>query len=655
MSKLKVFKGIAEGAVAAVVALAGTAISHTDSPTESNTNYCVVHQDICPKVRDAVNRACAIADNNKIGYSFGNVRDGEYDCSGLVISAYRDAGIDVGNATYTGNMLSELTAHGFVTYEYHDDANELMVGDILLTEGHTEMYIGGGQNVGAHWDFDEEAGDSSGEEIDYGAFNEYTHNWTCVLRYQPKWYDWYRAPEISDNFYAFIEKGGYVLSSGGGAMHLEHEAGNEQQVWHFTKANACLYTVSNTDISGSYNLYQDDTGSIIFNISGSETACLTVYEDTIQTSDYDSCSDAQRFTIRPVSDPIMVEYDFGGSSCPIIEEHYGEPYSGTFGQEVITGFSGWYTEREGGEKIDTNKVTNPYRHTLYAHFDAVPDEHAMSHGGGRHDGNGSEDGSNTTEEADFSVQAEVYSDPNIMQTESAYEDEIGNPEPERTRILVDSVNLSRYAKTLNTVGNSVSFTLSAEAYPTNAEGRTIRFESSNPNVAKVDCNTGYVTAVGDGSCSVVAYAENGVHASCEVLVTTQYTTRKETVPVTSYEDVPESYNMECFVGRMAVGKVRQFFNYDISNMLASLNLDEVYGMWHHEHTFPASEVENAVRIYSGQQQGGSQNGTNACDATGYSMWYGDAYYIFFIKSVNYKTVETTTYQTKNTLIPVEYD
>ena len=222
-------------------------------------------------------------------------------------------------------------------------------------------------------------------------------------------------------------------------------------------------------------------------------------------------------------------------------------------------------------------------------------------------------------------------------------------------IVVESVNLSRYAKTLNTVGNSVSCTLSAEAYPTNAVGRTIRFESSNPNIARVDCNTGYVTAVSDGSCSIVAYAENGVHASCEILVSTKFTTRTETVPVTSYKEVPESYNMECFVGRTAVGKVRQFFNYDVSNMLASLNLDEGYGMWHHEYTFSASDVDGSPRIYRGQQQGGSQNGTNACDAIGYSMWYGDAPYIFFIKSINYRTEESISYQTRTTQIPVEYN
>ncbi len=131
MSKGKLLKALAEGVVASVVAVTGTAIAHTEKPAESNNNYCVVHADICPKVRNAVNWACAVADNNNIGYSFGNARDGEYDCSGLVIAAYRNAGIDVGGATYTGNMLREFTNHGFVAYEYHDNADELMVGDIL--------------------------------------------------------------------------------------------------------------------------------------------------------------------------------------------------------------------------------------------------------------------------------------------------------------------------------------------------------------------------------------------------------------------------------------------------------------------------------------------------------------------------------------------
>lgn len=124
----------------------------------------------------------------------------------------------------------------------------------------------------------------------------------------------------------------------------------------------------------------------------------------------------------------------------------------------------------------------------------------------------------------------------------------------------------------------------------------------------------------------------------------------ETNPVPGYEGIPESYNMECFVGRTANGFVKQFYDHDISDQLDELGLSKAYGVWHHEYTFPASEVDNAARIYKGQQQGGSQNGTNACDATGYSLQYGDAFYIFFIKSINYSTGETTSPQTKPTQI-----
>lgn len=128
------------------------------------------------------------------------------------------------------------------------------------------------------------------------------------------------------------------------------------------------------------------------------------------------------------------------------------------------------------------------------------------------------------------------------------------------------------------------------------------------------------------------------------------TTHSETNPVPGYEGVPESYNMECFVGRTVNGLVRQFYDHDVSNQLDELGLSKAYGVWCFECTFPADEVDAAKKIYRGQQQGGSLNGTNACDATGYSLQYGDAFYIFFIKSINYSTGETTSLQTKPTQI-----
>ena len=136
---------------------------------------------------DAMAWAQKIADDNDYGYSQAS-RWGEtkqFDCSSFVISAYKNAGIDVGGATYTGNMREELTKHGFEWIPGNPDVNDLQPGDIVLDEdSHTEMYIGNGKLIGAHDNYNGSTGDPSGEEIDVG--NYYSHPWDGVLRYTGK-------------------------------------------------------------------------------------------------------------------------------------------------------------------------------------------------------------------------------------------------------------------------------------------------------------------------------------------------------------------------------------------------------------------------------------------------------------------------------------
>ena len=136
---------------------------------------------------DAMAWAQQIADDNDYGYSQAS-RWGEtkqFDCSSFVISAYKNAGIDVGGATYTGDMREELTKHGFEWIPGDPDVNDLQPGDIVLDEdSHTEMYIGNGKLIGAHDNYNGSTGDPSGEEIDVG--NYYSHPWDGVLRYTGK-------------------------------------------------------------------------------------------------------------------------------------------------------------------------------------------------------------------------------------------------------------------------------------------------------------------------------------------------------------------------------------------------------------------------------------------------------------------------------------
>jgi len=131
--------------------------------------------------------AIDVAEDNSHGYSQDlYIRWGrpDYDCSSLVISAVRAAGLNAGDATWTGNMISELTKHGFV---WHSGMKGLRRGDILLVHNsnrqHTEIYIGNGKTVGAHiaetGDIYGLGGDQTGHEIDVGP---YYNIWQGYLR-----------------------------------------------------------------------------------------------------------------------------------------------------------------------------------------------------------------------------------------------------------------------------------------------------------------------------------------------------------------------------------------------------------------------------------------------------------------------------------------
>lgn len=670
MSKL--INGIVATATSAVLTVAGVNFAHNEKPEETNRDYCVIRSDVPPNVQSAVDWSVMIANDDSYGYDPDRTREHDLDCSEIIIEAYKQAGFNVGEATYTGNMKRVFEANGFEVLDYYAGM-PLQIGDVFLNETyHTEMLVGYydngiGKNVGAHDDFNGVSGDSDvdydgvGDEIDFGEYTEYTsvHPWEYILRYKAHFYDWLQIPDYENDFYAFIESDNTVLASYNDVLFMETETGNPEEVWHFVKEDNNRFTISNGSYSGSYNLYRDETGAVILHEAGSESSCLTSVAGTVINTEYDSCSDEQRFKIRPVSD-ILVTYDFGGKECPIRKEHYNSAYSSAF-DLVITGFKGWSTT-PNGEIIDTSRVLIPYDHTLYAIIDEnikpTVEEETPNHNSGR----GKHDNEPTTE----SKTDEVVYDEDIVipQDHSIYNPNIVTPDPvqytpepetEESEIQVESINLNRYSKTLNTVGNSTSFTLNAEVSPSTAKNKTIHYESSNSGVCRVERNTGRIYAVSDGKCTIKAIADSGVSASCEVTVSTKYTTKSETVPITTYKNVPESYDMECYCGRTIEGMVRQFYDHDISNQYDALGLSRAYGQWHHQWCFTAAEVDAATRISPGQQQGGSQNGTNASSTTGYSMLYGDANYIFFIKNVNYKTVETVSYQTNTISIPVEFD
>lgn len=137
----------------------------------------------------ALQWAVNIANDQSHGYSQANRWGPDYDCSSFCISAYKTgAGINTGNATYTGNM-SDLLNHGFTEITKNVNlktGSGLEPGDILYYHksgniGHAVMYAGNGKIVHARGQSygSSKTGDQ-GSEI---AVTSYYNNWQHVYRY----------------------------------------------------------------------------------------------------------------------------------------------------------------------------------------------------------------------------------------------------------------------------------------------------------------------------------------------------------------------------------------------------------------------------------------------------------------------------------------
>ena len=137
----------------------------------------------------AVAWAKAIAADDTHGYDQSSRWGNDYDCSSLVISAFKNAGVPL-TCTYTGNMKADMLTHGFsnVTSSITLSTGKgLKKGDVLLHETyHTALYIGDGKIVHAAGNEYGRAtggktGDQTGKEICVA--NYYNMPWQVVLRY----------------------------------------------------------------------------------------------------------------------------------------------------------------------------------------------------------------------------------------------------------------------------------------------------------------------------------------------------------------------------------------------------------------------------------------------------------------------------------------
>ena len=140
-----------------------------------------------------------VANNPSCGYSqIRRLGNPDYDCSSLMAFAICSVGIDVAVGS-THTMIEQFEATGKFVWiprwmlgdlsaiNVNSGGTSLKRGDILLqTQSHTEMYLGGGMNIGAHCDeyggiFGANVGDQTGNEISVTPY--YDDNWEGVLRY----------------------------------------------------------------------------------------------------------------------------------------------------------------------------------------------------------------------------------------------------------------------------------------------------------------------------------------------------------------------------------------------------------------------------------------------------------------------------------------
>lgn len=129
-----------------------------------NRNYQVLEQCVerqCPSPEiapiNAANWAMRIANDQRHGYNQDTRSGGiDYDCSSLVMSAYINAGVPRLELWPTSGMISNLENNGFLIIGSSIDGNSisidnLSVGDILLRDNHTEIYVGNGYTVSASY------------------------------------------------------------------------------------------------------------------------------------------------------------------------------------------------------------------------------------------------------------------------------------------------------------------------------------------------------------------------------------------------------------------------------------------------------------------------------------------------------------------------
>ena len=140
---------------------------------------------------DYVEDGVRMTSDESIGYSqYRRMLNPDVDCSSFVYFTLYHTGYlpAMSNAFTTYNEPTYLKRAGFTEYQYND-ASELQPGDILLRDGHTEIYYGYGMTMGAHQD--ENGGIAGTTPGDQG------NTEVSIVMMSPYWKTYYRLMTYS--------------------------------------------------------------------------------------------------------------------------------------------------------------------------------------------------------------------------------------------------------------------------------------------------------------------------------------------------------------------------------------------------------------------------------------------------------------------------
>ena len=171
-------------------------------------------------IENGIRTITSYAKNDKYGYTLYSGRHATYDfgtdCAGLArmyaaavegvsLNSYPDFG--------TWNEKAVLTGRGWTAIAF--SRSKMKRGDILLralgdSSGHTVVYIGNNQIIGAEGNWDGRPGDSSGTEICVRSYYDFSYNW--ILR-PPS------APEVPKVSIETVKNGIYRIYNPNNTQH----------------------------------------------------------------------------------------------------------------------------------------------------------------------------------------------------------------------------------------------------------------------------------------------------------------------------------------------------------------------------------------------------------------------------------------------------